>query len=305
MAASSALFDKGLKDMLAGRYKTGCPALAESFRLDPEPGTLFTVAECQRKQGKLATALAHYDDYLRLFARMTPDQQQQQRGRDKVSKTERDALASVVPRLTLHLPADAPASTIVKLQGRRLEGPSLGIALPIDPGSYTLTTQIPGGPEHEQQVSMAKGEHKDITLEVDRANAPSKPPAAVPLHQPRPAPEPEQGRASSKTWAYIAGGVGVAGIALGSVTGILALGKKATVDSQCSGTVCNAEGKQAADSGKSLALVSTVGFGVGAAGLVTAAVLLLTLPSPSRHAGISPAAELGASGGWLGAKGRW
>ena len=65
--------------MLAGRYDTGCPELAESYRLDPAPGTLFTLAECERKGGNIATALARYDDYLQLFNRMSPDEQAHQR----------------------------------------------------------------------------------------------------------------------------------------------------------------------------------------------------------------------------------
>src|SRR6185436_17789381 len=65
---AQALFDRGLKDMLAGRYSTGCSLIAESEKLDPRPGTLFTLAECYAKAGKLATALAHYGDFLAMHA---------------------------------------------------------------------------------------------------------------------------------------------------------------------------------------------------------------------------------------------
>src|SRR5438477_5379956 len=83
LAAAEALFNKGLADMQAGHYDTGCPSIAESYRLDPRPGTLFTLAECEAKGGKLATAVARYEDYLQLFARLTPDQQAKQKGRER------------------------------------------------------------------------------------------------------------------------------------------------------------------------------------------------------------------------------
>lgn len=312
VAASSALFDKGLKNMLAGRYSVGCPQLAESYRLDPAPGTLFTLAECERKGGKIATALARYDDYLQLFNRMSPDEQAHQRGRDKVSKTEHAALEKVVPELTLKLPANAPANTVVKLDGKRFDAPSLGVALPVDPGAHAITTQAPGAPTHTQHISIKKGERKSITLVV--ALAPTPPathPAAPPVAPATPAPEPgaEQRPSHQKTWAYVLGGVGIAGIGVGSVTGLLAMSKKSTVDSQCSTpTTCSPTGKQAADSGKSLALVSTIGFGVGAAGLISGVVLWLTAPAEHSSAdrrGITPTAGVGPTGGWLGASGRF
>ena len=72
-SSAAPLFDRGLEDMLAGRYETGCPSLAESHRLEPRPGTLFTVAECFAKWGKVATAFRYYEQYLSVFAQMPPE----------------------------------------------------------------------------------------------------------------------------------------------------------------------------------------------------------------------------------------
>src|SRR5262245_36397156 len=83
--AADALYERGLADMKDGRYETGCPALAESYRMEPKPGALFTLATCESRWGRLATAVAHYDEYLRLFARLSPQEQAKQRGRDQVA----------------------------------------------------------------------------------------------------------------------------------------------------------------------------------------------------------------------------
>lgn len=69
-----------------------------------------------------------------------------------------------------------------------------------------------------------------------------------------------------------------------SVTGILVLGKKQTVNDNCTGHDCNDTGYSAATSGQSLGLVSTISFGVGVAGLAVGAVLLLTGSEPQQSA---------------------
>ena len=92
--------------VFAGRYRVvRCLAAsgmgAESLRLDPQPGTLFTLSQCEVKWGRTATAAARLDDYLQLYARRTPDQKAQQLNRLKVVKEQRDKLALEVPELTL------------------------------------------------------------------------------------------------------------------------------------------------------------------------------------------------------------
>src|SRR4051794_16280293 len=64
IAAAEALFESGLADMQAGRYETGCKALAESQRIDPRGGTLFTLATCEARWGRIATAVTRFGDYL-------------------------------------------------------------------------------------------------------------------------------------------------------------------------------------------------------------------------------------------------
>src|SRR5260221_14760041 len=81
VSTAKAMFDKGVQDMEAGKFDSGCPALQESYRLDPRPGTLFTLAECFAKGGKTASAVARYEDYLNVFSRMTPEEQGKQHGR--------------------------------------------------------------------------------------------------------------------------------------------------------------------------------------------------------------------------------
>ena len=151
-ATAGALFDKGVLDMQAGHFDSACPALEESQQLDPHPGTLFTLAECQAKWGKVASAVQHYQDYTDLVSRLPADQQTRHRERVAIAKAQLGKLKPSVPTLTLVLPATAPPETIVTRNGVALQGAALGLALPVDPGQYVIVTRLPGGAEHSATV---------------------------------------------------------------------------------------------------------------------------------------------------------
>lgn len=287
-AAAGALFDKGVADMQAGHYSSGCPAIEESQELDPHPGTLFTLAECQAKWGKVASAVQHYQDYTDLVSRLPADQQARHHERVGIAKVQLGKLKPSVPTLTLVLPATASPETAVTRNGTALSGAALGLALPVDPGQYVIVTRLPSGAEHSATVSIALGDAKRVELDVSQpalpaasASAPPAPVSGPPAIESHP----------SNTPAYVIGGIGVAGIALGSVTGILVLGKKSTVKDDCVGSACSSSaGVNAANSGKTLAIVSDIGFGVGIVGLATSAILLLTRPK-AESAGEAAAAR--------------
>jgi hypothetical protein len=303
-ATAGALFDRGVSDMQAGHFDSACPALEESEQLDPHPGTLFTLAECQAKWGKVASAVQHYQDYADLVSRLPADQQARHRERAGIARAQLAKLKPSVPTLSLMLPPAAPVGTTVTRNGVVLQGAALGLALPVDPGQYVIVTHLPSGGEHSVTVSVALGDVSRVELDISPPDAPVLPPAPLvggPVSGGPPAESPRR----SNALAYVIGGVGVAGIAVGSVTGILVFGKKSTVKDQCVGTTCSSNGVSAANSGKTLAVVSDIGFGVGIVGLATSAFLLLTQPKAEASA-LAPAPRwqplfAGAPGGaWAG-----
>ena len=86
--------------------------------------------------------------------------------------------------------------------------------------------------------------------------------------------------------AYLAFGVGAAGIAVGSVFGALALSQAGDVDDACPGGRCTRPedvGAQsdAQDAARTKGWVSTIGFGVGVVGVAAGVILLVTHSEPS------------------------
>src|SRR5262245_2386168 len=76
-------FDRGIEHMQAGRFAEGCPLIEQSYTLDPRPGTLFALADCEVQNGRLATADARYDEYLRMYEALPREKKLKQGTRER------------------------------------------------------------------------------------------------------------------------------------------------------------------------------------------------------------------------------
>jgi hypothetical protein len=303
VAAAEALFNKGVADMDAGRYDAACPAIAESQRLDPRPGTLFAQSECNAKAGKIASAIALYEDYLRTVGSQPAAVKAKHADRLKIARAQIDKLRPAVPTLTLTLPPGAPSDARVRRDGTVLSAAALGVALPVDPGEHVVVVEAPGRRPAEQRIVLDRSQKKVVELALGgAADAGAPPPAAGPVTPEAPAAPASNAQRVS---GFVVGGVGAATLLLGAVTGGLTLAKKSTITANCSGTVCNHDGKAAADSARTTGLVSTIGFAAGGAALVTGVVLLLTAPKKSDEKSARYDVEIGPNGFAMNVKGVW
>ncbi|HEX6275732.1 MAG TPA: hypothetical protein VFZ53_21975, partial [Polyangiaceae bacterium] len=247
------------------------------------------LADCEAALGKLASALGHYNEYVGWVSRLGESDRARHAERVALASAQVEALKPRVPTLELALSASAPAGMIVERDGVALQGAALGVALPVDPGEHVIVTRSPGEPEVRTTLRIELGEAKRLELPL-QPKAPAPPaPAPAPVAEPTSrAAEleaaPSDGEAQ-RTLGYVAGGVGIAGLVVGAVTGLLVLDRKATVDEECVGHICSKDGKRAADSGQTLAAASTIAFGVGVAGLATGVALVLTAPADPKRAG--------------------
>lgn len=290
-AAAELLFREARKALDAGRTEEACVKFAESQRLDPAAGTLINLAACEEKLGKLASAWEKWQQALRA---LPADDER----RGPVSERAA-ALESKLPRLEIRLAEGAPAGTKVVRDGLELGRASLGLALPVDPGAHEIEVTAPGHEPKRIQVSLAEAENEALEVAPgpplpEPVDAPG--PASGPAPRPRAAAPPARDTAADgagqRTLGFVVGGVGVAGIVVGSVAGVLALQKKNEVDDDCSdtgsGLECGPSGLDAAAAGNTYATVSTVAFAVGVVGLGVGGWLVLS-SSDSR-----PSAAVGA-----------
>lgn len=325
------LFDRGVAEMEAGRYEEACPPIEQSYRLDPRVGTLFTLAECEAKRGHIATAVTRYEEYLKEHGKLPRDKKSKQGDRAQIARRQVDLFRPQIPQLTLVLPPGAPDDLRVLCDGAPVDRSTLGAALPLDPGAHVITTSAPQHTSSEVRLKLARGQQLRLELTVGAAiAAPTGPVAAAPNAATTPpsalAEDGSHSTSGRRVGAYVAGGVGLAGLILSGVLGGLAIAEKSTVDASCKPTSdpatlgCHGDGYAASQRMQKLGLWSTVGFGVGAAASVTAIVLFATEPGkPKQEAGVSgprrrepgriesasARLSVGPAGAALGVEGAW
>lgn len=307
---AQALFDEGLANMKAGRFKIGCALVKRSLDVDARPGTAFTLAECYSRAGKFASAVSFYDHFLATFDAMPKEQQEQQQARADISRAERTRLIAQVAWLTVILPPLVAPGAVVTLDGEEFPPSLFGIATAIDPGPHVFTTRVPGGPLIEQRVDIASGERRSMTLDV--RNPATQQPAVPP--EPK---APDQGKPHSSLtpWMWASFGIGAAGLITGTVSGVLLLEDRSKIKELCThpqpdGTIlCDDNGADIADRAQNtLAPLTTVALSVGAAGVVAGVVLLvLETTGGGGHAGARtvPLVAVGPGGGTLGFATAW
>jgi serine/threonine-protein kinase len=86
---------------------------------------------------------------------------------------------------------------------------------------------------------------------------------------------------------WLAGGIGLAAIGVGTYFGVRAISKRSSSDEHCHGSLCDPEGVDLNNQAKSSANVSNVAFGVGIVGLGVATWLLLSGHSQPKPAATS------------------
>ncbi|MBM4360695.1 MAG: hypothetical protein FJ096_21520, partial [Deltaproteobacteria bacterium] len=230
VAAAEALFNKGLEAMNQGRLDEACPKLEESHRLDPRPGGLFTLAECENKRGRIATASARYEEYLRLAASLAPAQRDRQKDRIAIATTTQAAIAKKVPKLRLRVtPLPIPTGVVITRDGLPFGAGAVDEPIPVDPGDHVIVVKQPSGKQREFKVSLAASENR--TLHVD-ATLEATGPAPAPASETAAAANPDAATTSSsgRTLGIAVGSIGVVGLVAGAVTGGLALAAKGVVD---------------------------------------------------------------------------
>jgi hypothetical protein len=196
------------------------------------------------------------------------------------------ALPSIV-----FLPKDASGADIlgatVTIDGAVTAQALDGRPLSLDPGAHTFRFEAAGQPPLERSFVLIEGAH-DRQERVDIGPAPAPRLAGSEGGEPAAAPAPAASGSSRSTIAFVVGGVGILGVAAGSVLGLMASSSWSSSKNDCqSSAACSDHARAVSehDTASAEATVSTIAFVAGGAALATSAVLLLTAPRSPAGAG--------------------
>jgi hypothetical protein len=289
-------FQAGRRFVEQGNCKDAIPRFAESLRHEQSVGARFNLAECSRAEQHSADAWNQFKQ-----AEQIAIQKRDAERRDAAQK----AIAELEPKvlkLRMTLPTDVN-DLVVKIDGRQVaevDYALLATSYAVEPGQphhidVTATNRAPWTKTNLQGAAGA--ELPAITVDLG-------PPVVVV-------------GAGQRMAGLIVGGVGVAGLVVGSVFGILASGARGDAKTSCVGTSggtfsypspCDPAGKQVTDdknsTAKSDALLSTIAFVAGGVLIAGGAVLYFTAPKEhgkeAARLHLAPAVGPGTAGAMLG-----
>ncbi len=262
-----------------GKCEEAIPHFVESLRLDMKAITLINLAACEERTSKLTEALGHW---VEAHARA---QIEGSSAIEEEAEKKTAALEARVPKLTVRATGAPPDAEFLR-DGTALSPASMGVPLPVNPGTHTVVVRAQGHEDHTIHVTLAEGETQQVDANVGDATKAT----ATSLS------EATGGKISPLVYA----GFGTAAVsaALGMVTGLMAFGKAGTAKDECPSRVdCSQVAQDAASAGRSLGTVSTVGFVVAGAGAAVGVYGLVWGKPSSSASGPSVAVSLGPTGG--------
>jgi tetratricopeptide (TPR) repeat protein len=293
---AEALFRQGKQLMAQQQFAQACTAFESSYRLEPNISTLLNHADCREKNAQLATAWG-------LFV----DAERQTRTNLDVVSTQLNTVAAAravklepqLSKLSIDVASDSQLAGLEILRGGdRVDPGAWNRSLPIDGGTYKIIARAPGHVEWSTTVVM-KPEYDTQAIAIPRLD-PAQAIDLEPVAARHDTPE-ERSR--------------VLPIAMGGAA--LVLGGTAFAFSRWGDSIY-ADARQEPDNATQEALwrsankrrYAAVGFGVGAASCVGAALYLYlrgdreaAQPIARRSLRIEPTATASAMG--LGLRGVW
>lgn len=231
------------------RYPEAVREFQEAYRLSPKSALLYNIAQAYERMGKIDDAIAHLKKYLAA----APD------ASDRAAVEERlKNLEARVKQTGLSLACDVAGATVL-VDGKEVGKTPLAAPVALAPGSHDVKVVKDGFETFSAFISVNAGQTLVVTAKLSPAKG-----GAVGAPGKR-----------SYLWTWVLGGGAAALFVIGGVTGGLALSKAGSAKSNHDSD---------ADSAKTLALVSDVTIGVGAAAAVAATVLFIVERRRGREA---------------------
>jgi hypothetical protein len=265
--------------LLSGLLASLCLATASPARAD-EKAACFNAASMGQTL-RDAHKLVEARDQFRICARRQCPAMVQQDCGGWLGEVQRDLPTVVVTA------KDGKGSDLenvqVTMDGQPLLTTLDGQAVPMNPGEHVFHFAAADGTQVDQRAVIKAGEKNQavaVILAKPEPVAPVSPAAGPSPGEAAVAVAPAEGASPWKTVGWVLGGIGVAGIGVGTVFGVMALGDK--------NAHCNADNVCDAGSLGGLrtdALVSDIGLIAGGALVVGGGAMVLFAPSASHEGG--------------------
>lgn len=260
-AAASKDFDKAITELRA------------SLDVVNSPNVRLEFARALRDHGVLGDA---WTEYGRVIDDASKESKYQQ-ALDAASVERADVAGKLAfVKVTV---AHAPGDATLKMGGRAVPA-GAGGPIVVSEGAVDVVLDDAGGKELARQTVLATvGQTVPVDLDAQPPPA-AAPPATNPetppeASQPREASAQSSPRAKLRPYAYVAGGVGVAGVAVFTIFGLVSHSDLSDLQSSCPNASCPSSKAGEINDGRTFQTVGNVGAVVGIVGVAAGATLFV------------------------------
>jgi hypothetical protein len=287
------------KDLMAKKhYDQALVELRASHDIVTSPNTRLQIARCLLAMGRMIDAYAELGRAAVEAKELTGEDNRYQRAYDAAT-AER---AEIEPKLgfvslTIDNPTDA---TQVTVGGEEIRRAAWSEPAPVQAGATELVVLTPGRDPIKRTVTVAAGERTSLTIDARNGIPETVASTPPPLPTEQPSPSPTRGESWTRTGAFVAGGVGVLGLATFAIFGVMARSTYDDLNVACGGGPCTPDKVDEISSGRTKQIIANIGLGFGIVGAAAGATLfVVSLPRGKQ----ASSASLVVSPAWIGVRG--
>ncbi|HQP37815.1 MAG TPA: hypothetical protein PLI95_21680 [Polyangiaceae bacterium] len=275
--------------------KRGFDKALEEFRASHDivssPNTRLMIARCLREMGRHVEAYAEFGrTAIEAKELERSDRRYQQAAQSAAS--ERKDLEPKLGFLALEIRNPGP-DTEVRVAGEQIRRAAWAEPAPVIPGATTIEVVTPGSDPVSKRVEVAAGERKSLSIDAKGGASTTSSSSDTAVVS-------GSTTGGMRTWAYVAGGVGLAGLATFGLFGAMANSSHEELEGLCPNGQCPPGAQKDIDAGKRQQRIANIGLGVGLVGLATG-VTLFVLSKPSKG---KAGASVRLAPGYVGIAGR-
>ncbi|MBI5534953.1 MAG: hypothetical protein HY898_19655 [Deltaproteobacteria bacterium] len=257
-------FLKAMTEYEAKKLDKALAGFKASYDIVASPNSHYMIARTLRDLGKLNEAAAEYQGVIDEASKDT-------RYGDTLSsaKSEFDELKTRLAFVTVELKGAGPDAK-VEIAGKPLDAAKVGTPVIVEAGAVTVIVRTAKG-EEKKTVTAAVGKTEAVTF--DFAAAAVAPTPTGPTQDQPGGVKVDTKKFGMKQWAYVAGGVGAAGLLTFGIFGLMNNAKYNDLNDACAGGHCPPDKSGDIDTGKKYQTIANVGLVVGIVGIGTGTVL--------------------------------
>lgn len=284
--ASQQKLAEGQRSFKAGKLEQAAQSFEAACAIVRHPEARLMLARSYQNMGELLKANAAYKEAV-ADAEAAAKNDARHRETLRTAQRELAELEGVLAKLTIQL-RHAPEGTSVTIDGEQVPVEKLAQAILLQPGQVNVVAVTSDGREVSRTITLNAGQDAKVDLAFVKAEP--KPVEAKPLAAT------SSGRAN--VGAFVAGGVGLAGLAAFGVFGSMSNARYADLQAECSSANrCAADQQDDIDAGKRYQTLANVGLAVGLVGLGASAALFVLGGSSSTTSATAAGVELGIGPG--------